>query len=68
MEQVGTVSHQLPGCMQQKERKEIDIFVVEVICYMKNPDYCDGSRLLSAPVVSSCRWLLRCPGSGQHRC
>lgn len=37
---------ELAGCERQKECKEIHIFVIEVICYVKNPDSCDGRRLL----------------------
>lgn len=36
---------ELAGCERQKECKEIHIFVIEVI-YVKNPDSCDGRRLL----------------------
>lgn len=39
-------SHQLAGCEQQKERKEIHIFVIGVIRYVKNPDSRDRNRLL----------------------
>lgn len=39
-------SHQLAGCEQQREWKEIHIFVIEVICYVKNPESRDGNKLL----------------------
>lgn len=43
---LGAPSHQLAGCELQKEWKEVHIFVIKVICYVKNPDRRDGNGLL----------------------
>lgn len=41
-------SQQLTGNEQQKEWKEIPLFVIEVIGYVRSPGSPDGNRLLRA--------------------